>query len=124
VTWSNNRGGSGTATGTTSWTVRSVALQSGDNVLTVTAHDAAGNVATSILTVTYTIPDNTAPTIAITTPTAATTYATNLSTVTVAGTAADNVGVTQVTGRTALVGAGITTGRFDSGALRCSPGAT
>ena len=53
VTWTNSRGGSGTATGTTSWSA-SVALQSGSNVLTVTSRDAAGNTSTDTLTVTYT----------------------------------------------------------------------
>jgi poly(3-hydroxybutyrate) depolymerase len=56
VTWSNNRGGSGTASGTTSWSVASIALMSGSNVLTVTAKDAAGNTQTDTLTVTYTPP--------------------------------------------------------------------
>jgi hypothetical protein len=51
VTWVNSRGGSGTATGTTSWSVASVALQPGSNVLTVTARDAAGNTATDVITV-------------------------------------------------------------------------
>ena len=46
VTWANDRGGSGTATGTTAWSVSGIALQSGANVLTVTARDAAGNTAT------------------------------------------------------------------------------
>ncbi len=54
VTWSNDRGGSGTATGTTSWSVSGIVLQSGENVLTVTARDAAGNTSTDTLTVTYT----------------------------------------------------------------------
>ena len=53
VTWANNRGGSGTATGTTSWTASGIALQSGSNVLTVTATDAANNTKTATLTVTY-----------------------------------------------------------------------
>jgi len=51
VTWANDRGGSGTATGTTSWTA-SVPLLAGVNVLTMTARDAAGTVATATLTVT------------------------------------------------------------------------
>ena len=59
VSWANNRGGSGTATGTTSWTA-TVALQSGVNVVTVTARDAAGNSATDTVTVTF----NVAPTLA------------------------------------------------------------
>jgi len=54
VTWTNSRGGSGTATGTTSWTASGIVLQSGSNVLTVTARDAAGNTGTATLTVTLT----------------------------------------------------------------------
>src|SRR6185295_12714535 len=54
VTWSNGAGGSGTATGTTSWSATGIALQPGTNVLTVTARDAAGNTSTAALTVTYT----------------------------------------------------------------------
>ena len=53
VTWSNDRGGSGTATGTTSWSVIGITLQRGTNVITVTAKDAANNLATDTLTVTY-----------------------------------------------------------------------
>ena len=45
VTWVNDRGGSGTATGTTGWSVSGIVLASGANVLTVTARDAAGNTA-------------------------------------------------------------------------------
>ena len=59
VSWGNDRGGSGTATGTTSWTVSGIVLLSGQNVLTVTARDAAGNTSTDTLTVTYTPPDTT-----------------------------------------------------------------
>jgi hypothetical protein len=52
ITWANNRGGSGTALGTTDWTIPDFSLQSGDdNVITVTATDAAGNSATDTLTV-------------------------------------------------------------------------
>jgi hypothetical protein len=51
VTWANNRGGSGTATGTTSWTASNIELKLGSNVLTVTALDAAGNTRTDTLTV-------------------------------------------------------------------------
>src|SRR5947207_2828813 len=52
VTWTNSRGGSGTATGTTSWTASGIKLKPGTNVLTVSARDAAGNIATATLTVT------------------------------------------------------------------------
>jgi hypothetical protein len=56
VTWSNSRGGSGTASGTTSWSASGITLQDGSNTLTVTARDAAGNLNTDTLTVTYNAP--------------------------------------------------------------------
>jgi hypothetical protein len=61
VTWSNSAGGSGTATGTTSWTASAITLASGANQLTVTARDAAGNTGTDTITVTYTPSDTTPP---------------------------------------------------------------
>jgi hypothetical protein len=54
VTWSNNRGGSGTATGTTSWSFTATGLSSGHNIITVDAADAAGNHGTDSIDVTYT----------------------------------------------------------------------
>ena len=53
VTWGNDRGGSGTASGTTSWTVSGIVLQTGTNVVTVTARDAANNTTTDTVTITY-----------------------------------------------------------------------
>ena len=52
VTWTNDRGDSGTATGTTNW-LASVPLQAGVNVITVTAIDTASQTGTDTLTVTY-----------------------------------------------------------------------
>src|SRR5262245_28978023 len=52
VTWTSNRGGSGTAAGTTSWSVSAIALVAGTNIITVTARDAAGNSRPATLTVT------------------------------------------------------------------------
>ena len=90
VTWANNRGGSGTATGTTSWTASGIALQPGANVLTITARDAAGNNGTATLTATMT--DTTPPTVALTAPAAGTVS----GVVNVTATASDNVGVAGV----------------------------
>jgi hypothetical protein len=45
VSWITNRGASGNANGTSNWTVSGIALQSGTNIVTVTARDAAGNIA-------------------------------------------------------------------------------
>jgi hypothetical protein len=53
VTWVNDRGGSGTCTGTTSWSASGIALLSGVNIITVTARDAGGNTSTDSLSVTY-----------------------------------------------------------------------
>jgi hypothetical protein len=66
VTWSNNKGGDGTAVGTSNWSWQAIALKPGTNVITLTAKDAAGNVATDVLTVTLT--DAVAPEVAITSP--------------------------------------------------------
>jgi len=53
VIWSTDKGGSGIASGTTSWRVKGIALQAGSNVITVTAHDMKGNATVAILNVTY-----------------------------------------------------------------------
>ncbi len=42
VTWINDRGGGGVATGTDSWHVTSINLELGENKITVTAEDTAG----------------------------------------------------------------------------------
>jgi len=52
VTWSNSRGGSGAALGTSSWATGPIELSMGDNVITINAIDAAGNVKSASLTVT------------------------------------------------------------------------
>jgi hypothetical protein len=63
VSWSNNRGGSGSTLGTITtwagpwrWEANGIPLAEGDNIITVTARDAAGNIDTSTLTVTYNAP--------------------------------------------------------------------
>ena len=110
VTWANDRGGSGTAAGTTGWSVTAITLQPGINVLTATARDAAGNASTDVLSVTYTAPDTTPPVVTITTPTSATTFSTAASTLTIGGTASDAVGVTQVTWTNDRGGSGTASG--------------
>jgi hypothetical protein len=110
VTWSNSRGGSGSASGTTNWSVSNITLQEGDNIITVTANDAAGNSSNDTITVTYTPPDTQNPTVAITSPTSALTYDTSNSTINIGGTASDNVGVTQVTWSNSRGGSGTASG--------------
>lgn len=59
--WSNDRGGSGVALGTTEWSIPEINLELGTNIITVTAYDAAGNTSSEILTVNYMLPDVTSP---------------------------------------------------------------
>ncbi len=54
ISWMSNRGGTGGATGTTNWSTSSILLAPGDNVITVSATDRAGNSASESLTVTST----------------------------------------------------------------------
>ncbi|HQR33553.1 MAG TPA: BACON domain-containing carbohydrate-binding protein [Blastocatellia bacterium] len=56
VRWSNDRGGNGTATGTTSWSIPLVSLQPGVNNLTITAWDASGNAGSAVLIANYQSP--------------------------------------------------------------------
>jgi len=110
VTWVNDRGGSGSASGTTSWSAANVALQTGVNILTVTARDAAGNTSSDVLTVTYNAADTTVPAVTITSPTSAATHTMTGTSVALSGTASDNVGVVQVTWGNNRGGSGTATG--------------
>jgi len=68
VTWSNSvTGGSGTATGTTSWSAI-VSLSPSNNPITVTAWDAAGNSGSDTIDVTYNPPVNNPPTASVGSP--------------------------------------------------------
>ena len=53
VRWSSDRGASGVASGTSTWSVSGIPLQSGTNIITVTAFDAAGYSGVDSVTVTY-----------------------------------------------------------------------
>ncbi|HTS48639.1 MAG TPA: matrixin family metalloprotease [Bryobacteraceae bacterium] len=52
VTWSSSTGGSGTATGTTSWSTPSITLYMGTTTIVIQASDAAGNTSWRSLVVT------------------------------------------------------------------------
>jgi len=123
VTWANDRGGSGTASGTTSWTAQSrVLLYLGTNVITATAHDAVGNTGTDTITVIY---DTTIPTCVITSPTSSSQYTTGATTVNLAGTATDSSGIASVAWHNVATGASgtatITTGWSATG-IALNPG--
>jgi len=126
VTWSTNKGASGVAVGTTSWNITGLSLVSGSTQFTVTASDTSGNVTSSFLTVTYTAPDLTPPTISITAPTTGTTYSTSGPSVTLNGIAADNVGVTQVAWVTDRGGSGVASGTasWSTGVISLQSGST
>lgn len=51
VTWVNDRGGQGKASGTNQWNISQISLQPGLNVITVTASDAYTNSATDIINI-------------------------------------------------------------------------
>jgi hypothetical protein len=104
VTWTNSAGGSGTATGTSSWTA-SVALVAGTNTITVTARDAAGNTGTDTITVTYTPPpgDSVPPTITISSP-SSNPYTSSTDPLVVSGGSSDGGGVASVTWSNATTG--------------------
>jgi hypothetical protein len=70
-----------------------VALAVGDNVITVTARDGAGNRGTDVIAITY---DAEAPVCTITSPTTQPTYAATADRIDLAGSASDNVAVTLV----------------------------
>ena len=53
ITWHNSKGGSGTASGADNWTISNVALSQGDNLITMTANDNAGNSGTDTIKVIY-----------------------------------------------------------------------
>jgi hypothetical protein len=53
VTWTSSAGGSGTVSGTTSWTLENATLSNGDNLFTFVAYDAANNADSAKLLVTF-----------------------------------------------------------------------
>jgi YD repeat-containing protein len=56
VTWENDSGGIGVASGTDTWSINGIPLKGGENDIFVTAYDAAGNTGTATLVVTYVVP--------------------------------------------------------------------
>ena len=112
VDWVNAEGATGGAATDTSgggdwstWDVL-VGLVTGINTITVTVTDEAGNTSTDVLTVTYTPPDITPPTVQITSPTTGATLSTSSLSIDLGGVAADNVGVSSVTWTHAEQGGG------------------
>ncbi len=133
VNWSTNQGASGTAQGSISWSIATIPLSVGANMITVIASDAVQDQASQSVTVTSQPPSppvdnpvsgnsppappsssgsggNTAPpSVTILSP-ATTTVATSASSINVSGTAQDSLGVTEVTWSSSTGGGGTATG--------------
>ncbi|MCP5113040.1 MAG: matrixin family metalloprotease, partial [bacterium] len=95
VNWSSNRGGSGTASGGVNWTIPSVPLMDGQNLIIVTATDSAGDSVFRTLEVArQTVAE--APVIRITAPASSGVYHTTTPALVVQGTAAHDSGIASV----------------------------
>lgn len=100
VVWSNSRGGGGTANGTGNWSVAGIQLSEGENVITVTARDAAGNEAGKILRVHFSLPEDTVvSSISVDYPTTRPWYVTRNPSVSLGGSASDNVERSEISWR-------------------------
>jgi outer membrane protein assembly factor BamB len=129
VSWTSNQGGSGTCTGTTSWSADNIALSIGTNVITITATDNRGQTANAVLTVTYT--PSATPTVSITSPVVVTppltgTYSTSANTLSIAGSASpgSGYGLTGVSWTNSQGGSGTCTGTtsWSAGNILLNPG--
>jgi len=101
-------GGSAAGSAIANWSA-SLPLNPGSNTVSVVAKDAspAQNSTTTQITLVY---DPTPPSVAISSPTSGATYTATSSPLTLGGTAADNVGVTQVTWSNSQGGSGTASG--------------
>ncbi|MBC7928915.1 MAG: matrixin family metalloprotease, partial [Bryobacteraceae bacterium] len=104
ITWAAGSGPGGTAEGELQWVARGIPLTIGSNAITITASDSRGARAVRTINVSRkTIgngPDTVMPSLNVTSP-STTVYATSAAQIKVSGNARDNVGVSQVTWRSA-----------------------
>jgi hypothetical protein len=111
VTWSI-AGISGTAQGSSSWTISGMPLVIGSNTFTVTATQGAMSISRSVTMMRQTAsatPDTTAPSLTINSP-SSTSVSTSAASITLSGTASDNVSVASVTWSTNLGQSGVASG--------------
>ena len=120
IDWTNSRGGAGLASGAANWSTGPIALQSGSNVIAVTAHGSDGGSASGSLEVAYVtdVADTVAPYLKIVSP-ASTNVLTYSAAISFQGTATDNVGVSQVTwtSSTGLSGVAFGAGSWNTGEI-------
>lgn len=101
IVWTNSRGSGGAIAGAANWTTGPIALEPGRNQLTVTALDVEGGSASAMLEVDYRAPsvdsgaDRTAPLLTIVSP-ATSVFTTSNATISISGTAQDNVAIHEV----------------------------
>ncbi|MCH7702382.1 MAG: CRTAC1 family protein [Planctomycetes bacterium] len=128
ISWTNDRGGSGTAQGTTQWTIDSVSLFGGVNIVTVTANDAYGQSGTTQLEVSYqeVVLDVEPPVVTISSPTAGAAFESEAEVLELGGTASDNVGIVTVSWSTDAGQSGPCEGttEWTSGLIDLQPGVT
>lgn len=131
VDWETSGGSSGNATGTENWSASGIPLQNGDNLITVTATgtDYAPSLANgkttfnaSVFVDSYSVPsdDIEAPMLTIESPTVVNgSFLTDQNTITVSGTASDNIGIANVTWSTdrGFTGNGTGTGNWLSSSI-------
>jgi hypothetical protein len=111
LTWSNDRGGSGAMNlAGQNWSVTNLLLAPGPNFVQVTATDSSGNTASDTAVIFFVPPDTNAPSISIEFPTLNAVYETEFSTLNLSGTAADNLGVTEIKWTSNHGGQGIANG--------------
>ncbi|MCS6954238.1 MAG: matrixin family metalloprotease [Bryobacterales bacterium] len=120
VEWMMSSGVSGVASGTERWSTGAVLLSAGTVTITVVAQARSGETASRQLVVTYTPagPDKTAPVVTITDPSSSN-VSTSAASISVRGTASDNVGVERVTWSSSAGASGVASGttRWDTGPI-------
>ena len=110
VTWSTDRGFLGTAQGSESWTVDSIPLMAGSNVVTIAALDSTGGQVSQTFTLTrQSAGSPVAPSVQITSP-AGPAYSTGRATVTLSGWASDGMGIANVSWTNSAGGSGVAAG--------------
>ncbi len=109
VTWQAGNT-NGVAEGTSNWIIPKVTLNEGLNVVTVTAADDSGKTSSATISISYTAPDTAAPIVTITTPTRDDVFNANSNRINLAGTAADESGLSQITWRSSDGTGGLASG--------------
>lgn len=113
VSWTNSCGGNGLCLMSGSFALaEQIPLQAGDNLITLTAHDASGKSGADAVTVHYTPSDTTPPTVHVVYPSSETQFTVTTNAVVICGTASDAGGVVTVDWTNSLGGSGQCSGTY------------